>query len=410
MNKKVTLKVLAFSCMLAFQISCSKNNSPIPDVQTPTPSQALELPSLLTNPATTVTTSSIGIGGKIEKNGNVVITDRGVCLATSPNPTIANFKTGTISLSGSGEFTSLITGLNSNTTYYIRAYAEIKSGAAYGNELIIKTIEIGLAVISTDPSLIIGKNIARVGGTVLEDGGSTITSRGICYSTSPNPTVGNSKVISEEDGRDFTCIMTELSSNTTYYTRAFATNARGTGYGTESSFKTITGGNVTYTIRRKDNPTEDEADAYRQITTAMNTAVQYYNTYTTISKVITIEYVPSVPTADGSFTGNIRFGTGRVYMNPGTCLHEISHTIGVGTTSIWWSGQGLIVNGKYTGQHANAIHRWITKDQNATLLEDGEAHFKPYQFNVPNAPQTPLDYIYHTLIMEGMKKDGLPIN
>lgn len=397
--------LLSFSIIL----SCSKEPA---DSTPPAPvEQVLIFPAISTTSPSALNTASITTGGKVDHPGNVSITNRGVCWGTTPTPTINTNKTGASSVSGDGTFTATISGLNANTTYYFRAYAETRSSIVYGNELSAKTTAIAMPEIRTDSTIIIGSNVARFGGTIVADGGSAIESKGVCFSTSPLPTVETgTKVLFNEDVRNYTCEMTGLTPNTTYYVRSFATNAGGTGYGNQIIFNTISGGNVRYTIQRKANPTADEADAYQKIESAMNTAIHYYNVYTNISKSITVEYNTTVPTADGSFNGNIRFGSGRVYMNPGTSMHEISHTIGVGTTPIWWSGSGLIVNGIYTGKHANALHQWITKDPNATILEDGEAHFKPYQFNVPNAPQTTMDYIYHALIMEGMKKDGLPIN
>jgi hypothetical protein len=62
------------------------------------------------------------------------VTSRGVCWSTSPNPTIA-LSTKTSNGSGTGVFTSNITGLTSNTTYYLKAYATSSVGTAYGNEI-----------------------------------------------------------------------------------------------------------------------------------------------------------------------------------------------------------------------------------------------------------------------------------
>lgn len=401
--------ILCLLCCFYLISSCSKepaDNQPPPIVQ-----PALVLPAISTTSPSALTTTSITSGGKVDQPGNVSITDRGVCWGTAPNPTINTNKAGASSVSGDGTFTAVLSGLSANTTYYFRAYVETRSGIVYGNELSAKTSAIATPEMRTDSTIIIGANVARFGGTIVSDGGSPVQSKGVCFSTSPMPTVETgTKITITEDVRNYTCEMTGLTPNTIYYVRSFATNAGGTGYGNQFTFTTIAGGNVRYTIRKNSTPSADETDAYQKIEAAMNIAIHYYNIYTNINKVITVEYNTTVPTADGSINGNIRFGSGRVYMNPGTSMHEISHTVGVGTTPIWWSGSGLIVNGIYTGKHANALHQWITKDPNATILEDGQAHFKPYQFNVPNAPQTTMDYIYHALIMEGMRKDGLPIN
>src|SRR4030042_3548467 len=81
---------------------------------------------------------SASSGGSVTAGGNGSITARGVCWNTSTNPTTANSKTtdGT----GTGSFTSTLTGLQSHTTYYVRAYATNGGGTAYGNELSFTTL------------------------------------------------------------------------------------------------------------------------------------------------------------------------------------------------------------------------------------------------------------------------------
>jgi len=70
-------------------------------------------------------------GGNVSSNGGAAVTARGVCWSTSSNPTTADNHTddGT----GTGAFGSSITGLNTNTFYYVRAYATNAVGTAYGN-------------------------------------------------------------------------------------------------------------------------------------------------------------------------------------------------------------------------------------------------------------------------------------
>jgi uncharacterized protein (TIGR02145 family) len=95
---------------------------------------------------------------------------------------------------------------------------------------------------------------AKSGASINGDGGTVITSKGVCWSTSPNPTIANSHT-NEGPGSDgFTSSLTGLSGNTTYYVRAYATNSVGTSYGDAVIFKTYTGilsdidGNNYYTV------------------------------------------------------------------------------------------------------------------------------------------------------------------
>ena len=81
---------------------------------------------------------------------------------------------------------------------------------------------------------------ATAGGTVsTSGGGSTVTGRGVCYNTSPNPTIANSKVASGSGAGSFTCSLTGLTAATTYYIRAYATKSTGTTYGSQITFSTL---------------------------------------------------------------------------------------------------------------------------------------------------------------------------
>ena len=88
----------------------------------------------------------------------------------------------------------------------------------------------------------IDKNTATGGGNVTADGGATVTTRGICWSTSQNPTVSGSHTTDGTGTGSFTSAMTGLTANTTYYVRAYATNSAGTAYGEEVSFTTLPDG------------------------------------------------------------------------------------------------------------------------------------------------------------------------
>lgn len=73
---------------------------------------------------------------------------------------------------------------------------------------------------------------AKSGGTVVSNGGATITASGIVWSKSNNtPTLADSVVTNTVPSGPFTCNITGLDFNKTYYIRAFATNSVGTGYG-----------------------------------------------------------------------------------------------------------------------------------------------------------------------------------
>jgi hypothetical protein len=93
--------------------------------------------TLSTGSVTGITTTTAYSGGNISSGGGSSVTEYGVCWSTSPGPTMSNSKTsdGT----GTGSFTSHLTGLTSGTQYYIRAYATNGTGTSYGDQKIFTT-------------------------------------------------------------------------------------------------------------------------------------------------------------------------------------------------------------------------------------------------------------------------------
>jgi hypothetical protein len=96
-------------------------------------SDPIDLPTVTTAAASSVTETSAACGGNITDDGGVPVTARGVCWSTSKKPTISGNHT--TDGNGTGTFTSALTGLTPNTTYYARAYAVNLAGTAYGNEV-----------------------------------------------------------------------------------------------------------------------------------------------------------------------------------------------------------------------------------------------------------------------------------
>jgi len=91
-----------------------------------------QLPTLTTTAISNIANTTATSGGNITNQGSSAVTARGVCWSTAQNPNIANSKT--TNGTGTGSFTSNLTGLTTNTTYYVRAYATNTTGTAYGNQ------------------------------------------------------------------------------------------------------------------------------------------------------------------------------------------------------------------------------------------------------------------------------------
>ena len=97
-------------------------------------------------------------------------------------------------------------------------------------------------IVTTNPITNITKTTATAGGNVIDDSGSFVTARGVCYSTSPNPTIADNITEGGTGTGAFTSNLSGLQPNsTTYYVRAYATNSNGTGYGDEIQFTTMAG-------------------------------------------------------------------------------------------------------------------------------------------------------------------------
>ncbi len=203
-----------------------------------TTSQNVSLPTVTTANITNITQTTANGGGNVTSDGNATVTARGVCWSTSHNPTTSGSHT--TNGTGTGSFTSSMTGLTANTTYYVRAYATNSAGTAYGSEVPFTTSQnVSLPTVTTANITNITQTTANGGGNVTSDGNATVTARGVCWSTSHNPTTSGSHTTNGTGTGSFTSSMTGLTANTTYYVRAYATNSAGTSYGSQVTFTTI---------------------------------------------------------------------------------------------------------------------------------------------------------------------------
>lgn len=124
-------------------------------------------------------------------------------------------------------------------TYTVRL--EINGYFGY-NMVFARTLVVAdplLPTVETSSISEIQTSSATSGGTVVSDGGAPLLSRGVCWNTSPNPSVLNDHTVNGSSMGSFTSTMTSLQPNTPYYVRAYATTSFGTGYGEEEIFTTI---------------------------------------------------------------------------------------------------------------------------------------------------------------------------
>jgi hypothetical protein len=191
-----------------------------------------------TNLITAVSSNTAVCGYTVLLYSGPEITARGVCWDTGINPTISGNHTedGT----GPGTFNSTITGLEPNTTYFVRAFATNSAGTTYGELKNFTTSGQSPAVITGDVAGITAIT-AVVPGFVIYEGSGSVTERGICWGTSPDPTITGNKIMSGSGTGSFNVILSLLVPNTNYHVRAYATSSFSTSYGENMPFTTSDG-------------------------------------------------------------------------------------------------------------------------------------------------------------------------
>lgn len=196
------------------------------------------VPTITTSSVSSITASGANAGGNITTDGGASVSARGVVWGTTTAPTIS-LSTKTSDGTGTGIFTSAISGLSASTAYFVRAYATNSEGTSYGNELTFTT-STNLSSITTSVVANVTATTASCGGSITTDGGAAVTARGIVWNTASNPvTTLTTKTMDGSGTGNFSSSMSNLSVATKYFVRAYATNANGTSYGNEVNFTTL---------------------------------------------------------------------------------------------------------------------------------------------------------------------------
>lgn len=201
------------------------------------------LPSLTTDPVSNLTQYSVTFNGTIINGGTPVYTERGFVYSTNPQPTIDNNLGKIVSgINGQASYSANLNELTPNTTYYVSAYAINAVGVAYGDHVQFTT-SAGVINVTTNEVTDIASTSATCGGTLSLENGNTlpVTARGVCWSTNHNPTTANNHTNDGSGIGSYISYITDLTINTNYYVRAYATNELGTFYGEEKNFNTTQG-------------------------------------------------------------------------------------------------------------------------------------------------------------------------
>lgn len=206
---------------------------------------AQNAPTVTTNDATGITAiTAKGNGNVIIPNDNVVVTERGICWRTgNTNPTIddAHLAIG----AGPGYISGEMTNLTPSTQYSVRAYAKYRVNGneqiAYAARRTFNTLAFKQPAVTSIDVIHIRNNSAVGVAQVTDQGNDPTIERGVCWSTTSNPTIAGSHASSGMGEGNYSVEMTGLQANTTYYMRAYATNHYNTSttvYGEEKYFHT----------------------------------------------------------------------------------------------------------------------------------------------------------------------------
>jgi uncharacterized protein (TIGR02145 family) len=203
--------------------------------------ETIDSPAIDTGTVIEVSYTSAKIEGKILEPGSGIFAF-GHCWSTTPEPTIECItKTNFGSSKKESHFISTLEGLDPGEKYFVRAYALGRENEeVYGDHVEITTSSYDLPTLETSPVTSVTPNSAASGGKITDDGGSAIIARGICWNTSPEPTLSDNYT---EDGQgvgEFHSDISGLLPYTRYFLRAYATNSMGTGYGDEWFFRSLT--------------------------------------------------------------------------------------------------------------------------------------------------------------------------
>lgn len=146
--------------------------------------------------------------------------------------------------------------------------------------------EVTLPVVTTNSVTAITTTTAVSGGIISSDGGAPVTARGVVWGTNPTPTIALATKTTDGAGTgSFVSVITALTNNTTYHTRAYATNSSGTAYGNEITFTTtnVSGNTVT----------DIDGNTYQPVTICNQTWIK---TNLNVSKYRNGDVIPQVTT------------------------------------------------------------------------------------------------------------------
>lgn len=182
--------------------------------------------TVVASAATAITKTTATINGEVTATGGTAVTGRGFDWGTSAGSLTNHVTAG----SGTGIFSSNLSGLIANTTYYFRPYATNTDGTSYGTtESFLTSPDVPTVATNTVTNLSINDFVAN--GNVTSDMGASITERGFVVATHNNPTLLDDTFVVSGTTGEFSSLITGRDNSTIYYYRAYAENSVGLTYG-----------------------------------------------------------------------------------------------------------------------------------------------------------------------------------
>jgi len=184
-----------------------------------------------------VTLHSCRAAGMLVDVGSTGVSQHGFCWSLTPNHAGAIDKP-LGSTNNKGGFSTPIEGFSPGTEFHIWAFAENEDGRKYGEPITFTTLSADLPTVETGGIMNVTPTTAQCEYNVLSDGGSPVHERGLCWGTTPAPTIDGAHTTEGPGTGNFIGTMGELTPVTDYFVRPFAINEVGIAYGDQRTFGT----------------------------------------------------------------------------------------------------------------------------------------------------------------------------
>ena len=294
-----------------------------------TAGEEVVMPSVTTQQISNVTSSSVTFNGTIVDPGLPSYTERGFVYSTSAQPTIENnMGKITSAVNGQASFSATVYGLNSNVTYYVRAYAINTLGPAYGNDVTFNTNGVPTSL-TTSAVTNISTNSATLNGTINVAGSPNYTEKGFCFRKNGEPSISdNKKIVSGSGTGAYSVNISGLEYQSTYYVKAYAIQNGQPVYGNTVNFST---------------------------------------SWTTVQ--VNTSAVTSIEANGATFNGVIRNAGSPAYTERGFCYDDCSNTPTISNHKVVVSGVGVTGNFNKSVSGLNGGTRYYVR---AYAIQNGE--------------------------------------